>query len=107
MTESDSTPRFVCGVCAEITVSIARMDAVQGEPDRNVQRGIAMIAEAARHKLWISSPTLSRAPDGSMHNTLFLFGPDGSLVASYNTNHLFSRMQECLLTARIFYRHVR
>jgi omega-amidase len=119
----------------EITVSIAQMDVAQGAPERNVERGCAMIAEAAqrgshlvcfpemwttgfdwarnqqlaaghagihkaiaeqaaRHKLWISSPTLSLSPDGSMHNTSFLFGPDGSMAASYNKIHLFSPFHE-------------
>ncbi len=38
----------VSGECMEITVSIAQMDVVQGEPDKNVERGCTMIAEAAR-----------------------------------------------------------
>ena len=119
----------------EITVSIAQMDVAQGEPERNVERGCAMISEAARRgsqlicfpemwttgfgwarnqqlaaghagihkaiaeqaarcKIWISSPTLSLSPDGSMHNTSFLFGPDGSTAASYNKIHLFSPFHE-------------
>ena len=119
----------------EITVSIAQMDVVQGEPDSNVERGCAMIAEAARrgsqlicfpemwttgfdwsrnkklvaghteihnviadqaarHKIWISSPMLNRAADGQMRNTSFLFAPDGSLAASYNKIHLFSLFYE-------------
>jgi predicted amidohydrolase len=32
----------------KIRVAIAHMDAVQGEQDRNFQRGISLIAEAAR-----------------------------------------------------------
>ena len=119
----------------EITVSIAQMDVVQGEPERNVARGCAMIDEAARrhsdlvcfpemwttgfdwernrqlaaghaaihkavaeqaarHKIWISSPMLSLAPDGGMHNTSFLFAPDGNLAAAYNKIHLFSPFHE-------------
>jgi len=119
----------------EITVSIAQMDVVQGEPDSNVERGRTMIAEAARrdsqlicfpemwttgfdwkrnrelaaghaavhsaiaeqaarHKIWISSPMLSQAADGQMLNTSFLFAPDGSLAASYNKIHLFSLFHE-------------
>lgn len=119
----------------EITVSIAQMDVAQGEPECNVERGIAMIAEAKQrgshlicfpemwttgfdwarnqqlavghaeihkaiaeqasmHKIWISSPMLSLSADGHMQNTSFLFGPDGTLAASYNKIHLFSPIDE-------------
>ena len=119
----------------EITVSIAQVDVVQGDPASNVERGCAMIAEAAsrgsdlvcfpemwttgfdwsrnrelaaghieihsviaeqaaRHKLWISSPMLSLSPGGRMQNTSFLFGPDGSLASSYSKIHLFSPFHE-------------
>jgi predicted amidohydrolase len=54
----------------------------------------AIAAQAARHAIWISSPMLRLSADGSLHNSSFLFAPDGTQAACYDKIHLFSPMNE-------------
>ncbi len=118
-----------------ITVSIAQLDVIEAEPERNLERGFAMIAEAARrgadlvcfpelwttgldwnrnrqlaaghasaieamaaqaarNAIWISSPMLRLSADGALHNSSFLFAPDGAQAACYDKIHLFSPLHE-------------